>query len=138
MTTSLTRVVRFRAEHHLAIPEWSPARNQKAFGPLTASHPHDYTCAITVIGAVDDRTGMLMDLSLLDQILSDEVLVPLDRKNLNRDVPFFAEGHPLPTCEALAAWLFARVALRLPPNLTLARVRIEEDPTLYAECTRPD
>jgi 6-pyruvoyltetrahydropterin/6-carboxytetrahydropterin synthase len=138
MITSLTRVVRFRAEHHLALREWSTDRNRQVFGQLTESHPHDYACAITVAGVVDRRTGMLVDLSLLDQILSDEVLAPLDRKNLNRDVPFFAAGHPLPTCEALAAWLFTRVAARLPSNVALQRVRVEEDPTLYAECTRPD
>ena len=108
------------------------------FGPLMESHPHDYACAITVAGAVDSRTGMLVDLALLDQILADEVVVPLHGKNLNRDVPFFAAGHPLPTCEALAAWLFSQVAARLPSSVTLQCVRVEEDPTLYAECTRPD
>ena len=138
MSTSLIRVVRFRAEHHRALPEWSAARNREVFGPLMQSHPHDYACAITVAGVVDGRTGMLVDLTLLDQILADEVVAQLDRKNLNRDIPFFAGGHPLPTCEALASWLFTRVAARLPPGVTLERVRVEEDPTLYAECTHPD
>lgn len=138
MPTSLTRVVRFRAQHHLALPEWTPARNHEVFGSLTESHAHDYSCAITVAGKVDGRTGMLVDLGRLDQILSEEVLAPLDQKDLNRDVPFFSGGHPLPTCEALAEWLFTRIAARLPSEVTLQRVRIEEDPTLHAECTRPD
>ena len=38
--------------------------------------------------------------------------------------------------EAIAAHVFPRVAARLPPGVTLERVRIMEDPTLYADCTR--
>jgi hypothetical protein len=41
----------------------------------------------------------------------------------------------LPTCEAIAADVFPRVAARLPAGVVLERVRILEDPTLYADCT---
>jgi hypothetical protein len=41
----------------------------------------------------------------------------------------------LPTCEAVALDVFRRVAPRLPPGVSLERVRIMEDPTLYADCT---
>jgi 6-pyruvoyltetrahydropterin/6-carboxytetrahydropterin synthase len=136
MPASLTRVVRFRADHHLARPDWSAERNREVYGALSESHPHDYRCAVTVTGPVDPDTGMVVDLELLDQILADEVLRPLDRKNLNRDVSVFASGRPLPTCEALATWLFERIVRRLPTAVQLERVRVEEDPTLYAECTR--
>jgi hypothetical protein len=41
----------------------------------------------------------------------------------------------LPTCEALAMDVYRRIAARLPRGVTLERVRIMEDPTLYADCT---
>jgi 6-pyruvoyl-tetrahydropterin synthase len=50
-------------------------------------------------------------------------------------LPTFAYGRTLPTCEAIAAYLFPRIAARLPAGVVLERVRIEEDPTLYADCT---
>jgi 6-pyruvoyltetrahydropterin/6-carboxytetrahydropterin synthase len=78
---------------------------------------------------------MVMDLGLLDRILGEEVVAPFDGRHLNLDVPEFAYGRMLPTCEAIAAYLFPRVAARLPAGVTLERVRILEDPTLYGDCT---
>jgi 6-pyruvoyl-tetrahydropterin synthase len=135
MATSLSRVLRFRASHHYRVPSWSDARNREAFGPLVESHPHDYTCTVTVTGAPDPTLGVAVDLPQFDRLLDREVRLPLDGKDLNRDLPAFGPGGRLPTCEALAEYLFARIAGQLPAGVRLLRVRIAEDPTLYAECT---
>jgi 6-pyruvoyl-tetrahydropterin synthase len=81
--------------------------------------------------------AMVLDLPLLDRILAEEVVATFDGKNINLDVPAFADGRTVPTCEAIAAHVWARVAARLPTGVTLERVRILEDPTLYADCTGP-
>jgi 6-pyruvoyltetrahydropterin/6-carboxytetrahydropterin synthase len=122
--------------HRYYRPEWSEARNREFFGPLAdpPGHAHDYQCAVTVGGAVDEQ-GMVVDLALLDRILGEVVLTPLAGKHLNLDVSAFAYGQTLPTCEAIAAYLFPRIAARLPAGVVLERVRIVEDPTLYADCT---
>lgn len=135
MRASLTRVVRFRATHRLWMTEWTPERNRSAFGPLAEPHEHHYTCRVTVAGPVDPRTGMVVDLGLLDRILTDEIVTPLDGRDLNRDVPAFATGVPLPTCEALAGYLFGRIVGRIPEGVRLEGVEVAEDPTLSAECT---
>jgi 6-pyruvoyltetrahydropterin/6-carboxytetrahydropterin synthase len=134
---SLTRTVGFRALHRLYRPDWTEARNQEVFGPLSQppGHAHDYICAVTVQGSVDPTMAMVMDLSELERILRDEVVVPFDGKHLNLDVPEFAYGRTLPTCEAIAAHVYPRIAGRLPAGVALERVRIMEDPTLYADCT---
>jgi 6-pyruvoyltetrahydropterin/6-carboxytetrahydropterin synthase len=137
MAVALTRTVGFRAVHRLYRPDWSEARNRETFGPLSEApgHPHDYRCAVTVSGPVDDRMGMVVDLADLDRILQEEVVAPLDGRHLNEDVPGLGYGQMLPTCEAVAMEVFRRVASRLPAGVTLERVRIMEDPTLYADCT---
>jgi 6-pyruvoyltetrahydropterin/6-carboxytetrahydropterin synthase len=137
MAVSLTRTVGFHASHRYYRPDWSEARNREAFGPLAdpPGHGHDYQCAVTVGGPFDETTGMILDLSLLDGILRDEVLIPFAGKHFNLDVPAFAYGRMLPTCEAIAAHVFGRIAPRLPAGIALERVRIMEDPTLYADCT---
>ena len=76
-----------------------------------------------------------MDLGLLDRILQDEIVTPFNGRHLNLEVPEFAYGRTLPTCEAIAVHVFPRVAARLPAGVMLERVRILEDPTLYADCT---
>jgi len=137
MPASLTRTVAFHARHRLYRPDWSDRQNQDAFGPLADAegHTHDYQCAVTVAGPLDPAIGMVVDLVEFDRILQDEVVAALDGTYLNRDVPAFQSGRPLPTCEALAAYLFGRIAARLPAGIAVTRVRVIEDPTLYADCT---
>jgi 6-pyruvoyltetrahydropterin/6-carboxytetrahydropterin synthase len=138
MPVTLTRTVGFHAVHRLYRPDWSEARNREAFGALSEppGHPHDYSCAVTVGGPVDGRMAMVLDLADLDRILQEEVVARLHGKNLNQDVPSLAGT--LPTCEAIALDVFRRLLPRLPREVTLERVRIMEDPTLYADCTGLD
>ncbi len=137
MALSLTRTVGFRASHHLARHDLTPAENRARFGPVAEPHAHDYTCAVTVTGAPDPGTGMLVDLAALDRLLADRVTGPLTGADLNRVVPVFRDGGQVATCEALAAWLYGELAGRLPDGLRLARVRVAEDATLHADCTGP-
>jgi 6-pyruvoyltetrahydropterin/6-carboxytetrahydropterin synthase len=136
MAASLTRTVGFHALHRYYRPEWTESRNREVFGSLADApgHGHDYHCAVTVSGPLTDW-GMILDLGLLDRILADEVVAPFGGKHLNLDVPAFGYGRTLPTCEAIAAYVYARIAPRLPDGLVLERVRIMEDPTLYGDCT---
>ena len=135
MATSLTRRVTFRAHHHLWRADWTADANRAAFGALSQSHPHDYTCDVSVTGPVDPVTGMLVDLVALDALLAREVTGALGGRNLNRDVAPFSSGRPIPTCEALAEHLFGRIAAGLPAGVRLTRVGVAEDATLGAECT---
>jgi 6-pyruvoyltetrahydropterin/6-carboxytetrahydropterin synthase len=132
MRLSLTRTVRFRAVHRLARSDWTAEENRRRFGWTAEPHSHEYTCAVTVTGPVDERQAQVMDLAALDRILESEVVRRLDGKTLHRDLPEFAET--LTTCEALARDLFRRIGARLPDGVTLSRVRVAEDSTLYAEC----
>jgi 6-pyruvoyltetrahydropterin/6-carboxytetrahydropterin synthase len=137
MAISLTRVVGFHAVHRFFRPDWTEAQNREAFGPLSdpPGHAHDYRCAVTVRGPIQDSLGMVLDLTLLDRLLQDEVVGPFEGRHLNLDVPAFAYGRMLPTCEAIAAYVYPRLSARLPEGVELERVRILEDSTLYADCT---
>jgi 6-pyruvoyltetrahydropterin/6-carboxytetrahydropterin synthase len=137
MPVSLTRSLGFRASHRYFKPEWSEEANRSRFG-WTAEEPghaHDYRCSVTVTGPLDPDTDMILDLPGLDRILAEEVTARLDGRHLNLDLPEFAYGRTLPSCEALARYLFRRIAARLPAGVTLARVRVAEDASLHADCT---
>jgi 6-pyruvoyltetrahydropterin/6-carboxytetrahydropterin synthase len=137
MPVSLTRTVEFRAVHRLFRPDWTDAENRERFGALSEppGHAHDYRCEVTVSGTIDPRMGMVVDLVALGRILQEEVVDRLHGKHLNEDVPALAYGRMLPTCEAIAVEVYRRIAPRLPGGVSLERVRIAEDPTLYADCT---
>jgi 6-pyruvoyltetrahydropterin/6-carboxytetrahydropterin synthase len=136
MSASLTRTLSFHALHRYHRPDWSEAKNREVFGRLAdpPGHGHDYQCSVTVRGQLNDY-GMIVDLGLLDDIMRDEVSTPFAGKHFNLDVPAFASGKLLPTCEAIAEYVFQRIAPRLPSGVVLERVRIMEDPSLYADCT---
>lgn len=137
MAVSLTRTIGFHAWHRYWRPDWTPAENRAAFGALADApgHDHHYRCAVTVTGALDRSMASVIDLPALDRILAEEVVKPLDGAHIDRDVADFAPGRSLPTCEALARWLHGRISRRLPAGVTLERVRVAEDDTLYADCT---
>jgi 6-pyruvoyltetrahydropterin/6-carboxytetrahydropterin synthase len=134
-TAYLTRTVQFSAAHRYFRPEWSEERNVEVFGNCASPHGHGHTyqCVVTVRGAMDLTTGMAADLGALDRILAEEVVGRLDHRHLNLDLPEYAYGRTVPTGEALCVDIWRRVAARLPRECTLAAVRVQEEPALYAE-----
>lgn len=131
---SLTRRVRFAAAHRYRRPEWSDAKNAEVFGACAhpAYHGHSYTCDVTVRGAIDPVTGFVVDLGLLDRVLASEVTARFDHRNINVDIPEFADGKLVPSGENLARFVFERVAAALGDAVVVTRVRIAEDDTLDA------
>lgn len=133
----LIRRVRFAAAHRYRKPEWSDDRNLEVFGLCARPnyHGHTYTCTVTVEGPIDDTTGMVIDLGILDRVLQAEVLDRFDHRNINLDVPEFADGRSIPTGENLARFIFERVQSALG-SVRLHSVRVDEDETLSAIVTR--
>lgn len=133
-TASLTRRVHFAAAHRYRRPEWSDAKNAEVFGECARPeyHGHEYSCDVTVSGPIDDATGMVLDLRVLDLVLAAEVVERFDHRNLNTDVPEFAEGKQIPTCENVARLVAARVQFVLGTRARVTEVTVAESPTLSA------
>ena len=131
----LTRTVTFRAAHRYFRPDWPAERNTDVFGDCAAApgHEHLYRCRVTVAGPVSPETGMIMDLRALDLLLEEEILRRFENRHINQDVPEFGFGKAIPTGEALAIFVWGRLATRLPAGVRLRSVRVQEDPHLYAE-----
>ena len=132
---SLTRRVVFSAAHRYRRPEWSDERNAAVFGSSANPHfhGHSYLCDVTVRGPVDEATGMIVDLGLLDRVLATEVRDRFDQRNINLEVPEFADGRLVPTGENLARFIFDRVQRALGDAARVRSVVVREDETLWAE-----
>jgi len=129
-TARLTRRVRFAAAHRYRRPEWSDEENARVFGACarTSFHGHTYHCAVTVEGDIDPLTGMIIDLARLDAALAAEVVGRFDHRNINLDVPEFAEGRLVPTGENLARFIHQRLQAAL--DIRVVSVTVEEDDSL--------
>jgi 6-pyruvoyltetrahydropterin/6-carboxytetrahydropterin synthase len=124
-----TRRFTFAAGHRYWVDAWSPADNERVFGRLTVPHGHNYTLEVTVHGDIDERTGMVIDLGELKQVVGETVVERFDHADLNAD-PLFRGRVPTAENIALAVWDL------LAPKLgrdRLASVRVWEDATLSVE-----
>ena len=90
MKVSVCRKAHFNAAHRLFNKKWSDEKNFKVFGKCSNKnwHGHNFTIYVTVKGVPNPDTGFVINLKELSQIVKDEVIEPLDHKNLNLDVPF--------------------------------------------------
>jgi 6-pyruvoyltetrahydropterin/6-carboxytetrahydropterin synthase len=129
----LSRAVHFSASHHYHRPDWSEEENLQRFGASADVHEHDYRCEVTVKGAIDPHTGMVIDLGELDRILESEVIARFHDRDINSDVPEFGEGGLMTTTENLAAFVLAKVAEKMPAEVSVYRVRVMEDADLWSD-----
>jgi 6-pyruvoyltetrahydropterin/6-carboxytetrahydropterin synthase len=102
MEATLTVKTHFSAAHRLAIPSLSFEENQEIYGKCARpnGHGHNYHLEVTVAGEIDARTGMLVDLGALQNVIDEYVVEPFDHTFLNKDIAYFAEV--VPTAENIA------------------------------------
>jgi len=137
-TSSLTRRVSFSAAHRYSRPDWTDEKNASTFGACAWPnfHGHSYVCDVTVAGPIDGTTGFVVDLGVLDRILKEQVRDRFDHRNINLDVPEFADGKLVPTGENLARYIFEQVDRKLPKPASVVRVTVGEDDSLSSTYSR--
>jgi len=116
-TVTVTRHVHFNAAHRLHNAMLSPERNRQIFGLCNNPnyHGHNYELEISVAGAIDPVTGYVADLGEVKRIAEAIVVSALDHKNLNLDVPAFAELNP--TAENVVVVIWRMLEGKLPGRL---------------------
>lgn len=134
MTTSvrITRRATFAAAHILCRDDWSDEKNREVFGACVTDHGHNYVIEVTVGGAVDPGTGMVVNLKQVDSVLKREFIKSVDHRHLNRDVDFMRGI--IPTAENIALVAFRRLEPHLKPA-RLLKVRVVETENNAAEVT---
>lgn len=122
---TVTRRMTFNAAHRVHNPELSDLENARLFGKCNNPnwHGHNYVLEVSVRGPVAGRTGYVLDLSTLRDVVTREVLDKVDHRNLNVDVDFMQGVIPTTENLAVAFWRILRPAL-LP--VELQRIRLWE------------
>lgn len=93
---SIFRKEHFNAAHRLFVPEWDDAKNFEVFGKCSNPHyhGHNYELIVKLTGLPDPKTGYVVNLGTISQIVKTEVLDKFDHKNLNLDTPYFKTLNP--------------------------------------------
>jgi 6-pyruvoyltetrahydropterin/6-carboxytetrahydropterin synthase len=124
MKAHLSRRYLFSASHRLHSEAMSKEENQSTYGKCNNpyGHGHNYIVQVTVSGQVDEKTGMVCNLTDLDSFIEREVLARYDHENLNT-LPEFSQQ--VPTTENLCIHIY-EIVQRSFHHAHLERVRIEE------------
>ncbi len=114
-----TRRLHFNAAHRVHNPALSDEENRELFGKCNNPnwHGHNYVLDVSVTGPVEERTGYVIDLSLLKRIVQREVLDKVDHRNFNLDVPFMRDTIPTSENIVVAMWRILEPVVR-PGRLT--------------------
>lgn len=129
----VTRQYRFSASHRLHSASLSQEANRQLYGKCNNpyGHGHNYVVDVSVQGPLEERTGRVLDIRLLDDLVDRQILEPFEHRNLNAEVEAFATV--VPTSENLAS----EICRRLKRNWSnvfpgewpkLEKIRIAETP----------
>lgn len=129
---TVTRRLHFSAAHRVHNPAMSDEENRRVFGKCNNPnwHGHNYTLDVSVSGPLDERTGFVMDLGRVKQIVEEHVIAPVDHRNLNLEVPFLRDVNPTTENLVVAFWRVLEPALR---PARLARLVLWETVNNYVE-----
>jgi 6-pyruvoyltetrahydropterin/6-carboxytetrahydropterin synthase len=122
----------FNAAHRLHNPVWDEATNEKIFGKcnLPNYHGHNYDLVVKVVGLPDPKTGFVMDMKVLSDLVKEQVIERFDHKNLNLDTSEFKELNP--TAENIAMVIYDLLRSKIDPTLQI-QVRLYETPRNFVE-----
>ncbi|MCF8422986.1 MAG: 6-carboxytetrahydropterin synthase [Bacteroidia bacterium] len=106
MKTAVFRKATFNSAHRLNNPLFDDKKNQEIFGLCNNPnyHGHNYDLIVKLVGDVDQDTGYLFDLKVLNDIIKEEIIERFDHKNLNLDTLEFKNLNP--TAENIARIIY--------------------------------
>lgn len=119
MIVTVSRKAHFNAAHRLFRKEWSDTQNETVFGKCSNPnyHGHNYDLTVSVTGEIDLKTGFVIDLKVLKDIIKEEIEDAFDHKNLNVEVAEFKDLNP--TAENIAVVIYNKIKPKLKPALDL-------------------
>ncbi|KAL8173579.1 UNVERIFIED_CONTAM: hypothetical protein K2H54_008658 [Gekko kuhli] len=82
-----------------------------------------FLVVVTVRGEINPTSGMVVDLTDLKAYMKEAITEPLDRKDLDRDIPYFASV--VSTTENLALFIWENLQRHLPAG-ALYKIKLYE------------
>jgi 6-pyruvoyltetrahydropterin/6-carboxytetrahydropterin synthase len=134
MKVQVSRKAHFNAAHRLYRPDWDAEKNTRVFGKCSNPHfhGHNYELIVSVTGSIDPRTGFVIDMKDLKDLIRQEVEDALDHKNLNEEVPEFRDLNPTAENIAVVIWNKLRPHLKEEQEL---EVKLYETPRNFVTYT---
>lgn len=122
----------FNAAHRLHNADWSDEMNAEVFGKCSNPnyHGHNYELIVKLVGEPDEKTGYVMDLKVLGDLIKKEIIARFDHRNLNLDSSYFRNLNP--TAENICFVIYDLLRAKIDPNLDL-QIRLYETERNFVE-----
>lgn len=133
MFTRLSQKFEFSASHRLHNEKLSADENRKTYGKCNNphGHGHNYEVQVTLRGKPNPN-GLLVDVPAFEKIVHQFAIEKLDHKNLNIEVPEFAEL--IPSVENISMVVYKLLKHRFTEvGAELASVTVWETPKTWCE-----
>ncbi|CAN5472973.1 6-carboxytetrahydropterin synthase [soil metagenome] len=147
-SVTMTRRVAFSAGHRYWRDDLDEGENRALYGPWASPyvHGHNYTLDARVTGHIDPKTGMVVNIKRVDDVLKERILAVYDGKSLNDEVPAFRnrsatlEHLLLDIADRLGDEFQVRTHLegKGEAKVTLSGLRLAEKSDLWAEMNLPE
>ena len=120
-------------------------------GPCKNIHGHTYTLSVTLIGKIindnlNPKNGMVIDFTDFKKVVKDNVIDVFDHSlvlnlnsphaqlnDLNNNFEKINYVPYQPSCENLVVDFLERIKFKLPDNVIVKNLKLEETPTSFAE-----
>lgn len=122
----LTRRETFSAAHRLWADDLSESENRALFGPCAYDHGHghNYVLEVTLRGPVDPKTGIVVNLKTIRDVIHELVVDCIDHRHLNHDAPLTRGINP--TAENLVVLFWSVLHQHYADTLYEVRLRETE------------
>ena len=122
----LTRRETFSAAHRLWADDLSEQENRDLFGPCAYDHGHghNYVLEVTLRGPVDPKTGILINLKEIRDVVQELIVGDVDHRHLNHDASLTRGINP--TAENLVVLFWAVLHKHFADMLYEVRLRETE------------
>ena len=130
MRTAVFRKANFNSAHRLNNPLFDEKTNDEVFG--LCNNPnyngHNYDLIVKLVGEVDEQTGYVFDLKILNDLIKDEIIERFDHRNLNLDTVEFKTLNP--TAENIARVIYELLRVKIDIKYDL-EITLYETPRNY-------
>ncbi len=128
---ALTKAYHFSAAHRLNAKKYSDEENRRIFGKCNnpKGHGHDYCVEVKVTGDIHPDTGMIINLSDLDEVMKG-IIDELDHTRLDIEIPYFREFTP--SGENIVKYIWMKLQTKIDKG-RLLHLKLWETPDNYFE-----
>jgi 6-pyruvoyltetrahydropterin/6-carboxytetrahydropterin synthase len=121
----LTRRERFCASHRLHSPHLTDEENRQLYHRCNYDngHGHNYELFVTIRGIPDPKTGILIFIDELKEIVRRVIIDRVDHRHLNLDIPELK--NVIPTAENLVVEFWKWLVPELPTGI-LYEIKLTE------------